>query len=59
VSFTAATLFVASQQMFIVVSVYFVIDLVRKILATHSYILKVSASGMGTGATMRHILGNF
>jgi len=34
VSFAAITLCVASQRVFIVVSLYFVIDLVRKILDT-------------------------
>jgi hypothetical protein len=38
VSFVAITLFVASQRVFIVVSVYFVIDSVRKLLDTPSYI---------------------
>jgi hypothetical protein len=37
VSFAAMTLWVASQQVFIVVSVYFVIDSVRKLLDTPSY----------------------
>jgi hypothetical protein len=37
VSFAAITLCVASQRVFIVVSVYFVIDSVRKLLGTHSY----------------------
>jgi hypothetical protein len=37
VSFAAITLFVASQRVFIVVSVYFVIDSVRKHLDTPSY----------------------
>jgi hypothetical protein len=37
VSFAAITLFVASQRVFIVVSVYFVIDSVRKLLDTPSY----------------------
>jgi hypothetical protein len=36
-SFAAITLCVASQQVFIVVSVYFVIDSVRKISDTLSY----------------------
>jgi hypothetical protein len=39
VSFAAITLCVASQQVFIVVSVYFVIDSARKLLDTPSYIL--------------------
>jgi hypothetical protein len=38
VSFTAITLYVASQRVFIVVNVYFVIALVRKLLDTPSYI---------------------
>jgi hypothetical protein len=38
VSFAAKTLSIASQRVFIVVSVYFVIDSVRKILETPSYI---------------------
>jgi hypothetical protein len=37
VSFAAITLCVASQRVFIVMRVYFVIDSVRKILDTHSY----------------------
>jgi hypothetical protein len=40
-SFVAITLCVASQRVFIVVSVYFVIDSVRKLLDTHSYIIVV------------------
>jgi hypothetical protein len=35
--FEAITLCVASQRVFIVVSVYFVIDSVRKLLVTLSY----------------------
>jgi uncharacterized protein HemY len=35
VSFAANTLCIASQQVFTVVIVYFVIDLVRKLLDTH------------------------
>jgi hypothetical protein len=38
VSFAAVTLFVASQRVFIVVAVHFVIDSVRKLLDTVSYI---------------------
>jgi hypothetical protein len=38
VSFAAITLCVASQRVFIVVSVYFVIDSVRKLLDTPPYI---------------------
>jgi hypothetical protein len=38
VSFAAVTLCVASERVFIVVSVYFVIDSVRKLLDTPPYI---------------------
>jgi hypothetical protein len=38
VNFANITLCVASQRMFIVASVYFVIDSVRKLLDTSSYI---------------------
>jgi hypothetical protein len=38
VSFAAITLCVASQRMFIVVSVYFVVDSFRKLMDTPSYI---------------------
>jgi len=37
-SFAVMTLCVASQDVFIVVSVQFIIDSVRKLLDTHSYI---------------------
>jgi hypothetical protein len=37
VSFAAITLCVAYQRVFVVVVVYFVIDSVRKLLDTHSY----------------------
>jgi hypothetical protein len=37
VSFTAVTFYIASQRVFIVVSVYFIIDLVRLLLDTPSY----------------------
>jgi len=39
VSFAAITVHVASQRVFIVVSVFFVIDLVRKLLVTPSYMV--------------------
>jgi hypothetical protein len=39
----AITLCVASQRVFIVVSVHFVIDSVRKLLDTPSYIAKILA----------------
>jgi len=38
VSFAAITLLFASQRVFVVVSVYFVIDSVRKLLDTPSYL---------------------
>jgi hypothetical protein len=38
VSFAAITLYVASQRVFIVVSVCFVIDSVQKVLDTPSYV---------------------
>jgi hypothetical protein len=38
VSFAGITLYVASQRVFIVVVVYFVIDSIRKLLDTPSYI---------------------
>jgi uncharacterized membrane protein len=37
VSFATITLYVASQRVFIIVSVYFVIDSIRKLLDTLSY----------------------
>jgi hypothetical protein len=40
VSFAAITLCVASERVFIVVSVYFLIDSVRKLLVTPSYIFE-------------------
>jgi hypothetical protein len=40
-SFAAITLYVASQWVFIVVSVYFIIDPVRKLLDTSSYMFVV------------------
>jgi len=39
VSFAAITLYVASQRVFIIVSIYFIIDSVRKILDAPSYML--------------------
>jgi hypothetical protein len=39
VSLAAISICVASQRVFIVVSVYFVIDSVRKLLVTPSYIV--------------------
>jgi hypothetical protein len=45
VSFVAITIFVASQQVFIVV-VYFVIDSVRKLLDTPSYAVADSRQGV-------------
>jgi hypothetical protein len=39
VSFAAITLYLASQRVFIVVSIYFFIDSVRRLLDTPSYIV--------------------
>jgi hypothetical protein len=47
VSFAAINLCVASQRVFIVVSVYFVIDSVRKLLDTPSYVMSYSAKWGG------------
>jgi hypothetical protein len=44
VSFTAITLCVASQRVFIFVSVYFVNDSIRKLLDTPSYIFNLSST---------------
>jgi hypothetical protein len=41
VSFATITLCVASQRVFVVVSIYFVIDSVRKLLDSLSYLPKV------------------
>jgi hypothetical protein len=41
VSFDVIILFVASERVFIVVSVYSFIDAVRKLLAKPSYIIKI------------------
>jgi hypothetical protein len=41
-SFAAITLCVASQRVFIVVRVYFIIDSVRKLLDTPSYLVNTS-----------------
>jgi hypothetical protein len=38
VSFATITLYVASERALIVVSVYFIIDSVRKLLVTPSYV---------------------
>jgi hypothetical protein len=47
VSFAAITLCAAFQGVFIVVSVYFVIDRVRKLLDTPSYIPEFSCRDSG------------
>jgi hypothetical protein len=41
VSFASITLCIASQRVFIVVSIYFVIDSVRKFLDTPLYLINV------------------
>jgi hypothetical protein len=46
-SFAAITLCVASQRVFIVVSMYFVIDSVRELLDTPPYV-KMDASFLGS-----------
>jgi hypothetical protein len=46
--FAAITLCVASQRVFIVVSVYFVIDSVRKLLDRLSYMYEVGHIGLGS-----------
>jgi hypothetical protein len=46
VSFVAIILCVASQGVFIVVSVYFVIDSVRKLLDTPSYIKRLETCSL-------------
>jgi hypothetical protein len=45
VSFAAVTLYVASQRVFIVVSIYFVVDSVRKLMDTSSY-FRVCTKGL-------------
>jgi hypothetical protein len=47
VSFAAITLYIASQRVFIVVVVYFVIDSVRKLLDIPSYFFKVPTNSVG------------
>jgi hypothetical protein len=42
-SFPAITLCVVSQRVFIVVSIYFVIDSVRKLLITPSYVYVIQS----------------
>jgi hypothetical protein len=54
VSCAAITLCVASQRVFIVVSVYFVIDSVRKLMDTPSWVLRIGASGVLAGPN-RHV----
>jgi hypothetical protein len=56
VSFAAITLCVASQWVFIVVSVYFAIDSVRKLLDTPSYVLKSWQDFWKTSFFMRQAL---
>jgi len=56
VSFTAITLCVASQRVFIVVSVYFVIDSVRELLDTPSYIFYIYLLANGDANTGNKIM---
>jgi hypothetical protein len=59
VSFAAITLCVASQRVFIVVSAYFVIDSVRKLLDTPSYILIFTFSeDMGGQETLKRMVAS-
>jgi hypothetical protein len=44
VSFAVITLCVASQRVFVVVSVYFVMDSIRKLLDTYSYLHALNKS---------------
>jgi hypothetical protein len=53
VTFAAITLRVASQRVFIVGSIYFVIDSVRKLLDTHSYFLFWNSKWISTCYHMR------
>jgi hypothetical protein len=50
VSFAAITLCVASQRVFIVVSLYFVVDSVRKLLDTPSYAMQPPHGAASCGA---------
>jgi hypothetical protein len=67
VSFAAVTFCVASQQVFIVVSVYFVIDSVRKLLDSPSYVanrlyliftcgIRLFSNSMETNPILKHKL---
>jgi hypothetical protein len=61
VSFAAINLHVASQRVFIVVSIYFFIDSVRKLLDTHSYDALKRRSGSEEPALSQpslHAVGN-
>jgi hypothetical protein len=54
VSFAAITLLVASQRVFIVVSLHFVIDSVRKLLDTPSYELQMLFNVKGNSRMALH-----
>jgi hypothetical protein len=57
VSFAAIILYIASQRVFIVVSIYFVIDSVRKLLDAPSYVFSITETRVCSGwpSTMRFI----
>jgi hypothetical protein len=57
-SFAAITLRVASRRVFVVVSVYFVIDSVRKLLDTLSYILYQRRLPLLPPVSLKKIQGN-
>jgi hypothetical protein len=57
VSFAVITLRVASQRVFIFVSFYFVIDSVRKLLATSSYSCQQSDPGRSTRRQSLGVVG--
>jgi hypothetical protein len=57
VSFVAIILCVASQRVFIVVSVYFVIDSDRKLLDTPSYTTTLRASHFSSVADLGPVSG--
>jgi len=56
VSFAAITLCVASQRVFSVVSIYFVVDSVRKLLDTPSYMLECTWQQLNFGLDTRRTI---
>jgi hypothetical protein len=57
VSFAAITLYVASERVFIVVSVYFIMDSVRKLLDTPWYCVTVQTVLVSNDAQCTSSLG--